>query len=215
MIESPKFDDLVRPKSSSANRNKKFRGARAREGVSYNTGADQAVPGPASRTQACSAIKMCDRRSRCRLRAAFDLAPEERGKGLATSARWNPVDVSACVMDYNEAILPAAGCVRTRKRGSPQPRLSAPRAPAVGGLGSPMGSPSKIVCIGLNIAITRGKQMDIPKEPVVFFKSTNALGGANYPLRIPRRTKVDLEGELAVVIGKKANYVPRPRALGQ
>lgn len=50
--------------------------------------------------------------------------------------------------------------------------------------------------------------MELPKEPVVFFKSTSALCGPNDDLIIPpNSTKTDWEVELAVVIGKKASYV--------
>jgi len=54
----------------------------------------------------------------------------------------------------------------------------------------------------------------IPTEPVIFFKSTTALIGPHDNLVIPKNgTKVDWEVELAVVIGKRALYVPRDKAL--
>ncbi|MCL4133453.1 UNVERIFIED_CONTAM: hypothetical protein GTU68_061636 [Idotea baltica] len=50
--------------------------------------------------------------------------------------------------------------------------------------------------------------MDVPKEPVLFFKSTTALVGPNDDVIIPKgSTKSDWEVELAIVIGKKASYV--------
>jgi 2-keto-4-pentenoate hydratase/2-oxohepta-3-ene-1,7-dioic acid hydratase in catechol pathway len=50
--------------------------------------------------------------------------------------------------------------------------------------------------------------MEVPKEPVLFFKSTSAICGPNDPVIIPRRSeKTDWEVELAVVIGKKASYI--------
>jgi 2-keto-4-pentenoate hydratase/2-oxohepta-3-ene-1,7-dioic acid hydratase in catechol pathway len=56
--------------------------------------------------------------------------------------------------------------------------------------------------------------MDIPKEPVLFFKATSAIVGPNDDLIIPRgSTKTDWEVELAVVIGKKASYVSEENAL--
>jgi 2-keto-4-pentenoate hydratase/2-oxohepta-3-ene-1,7-dioic acid hydratase in catechol pathway len=54
----------------------------------------------------------------------------------------------------------------------------------------------------------------LPKEPVIFFKSTTSLVGPNDSLVIPKNgTKVDWEVELAVVIGKKALYIPKEEAL--
>ena len=55
---------------------------------------------------------------------------------------------------------------------------------------------------------------EIPKEPILFFKSTTALVGPNDPVVIPRgSTKLDWEVELAVIIGKKATYVSEAEAL--
>ena len=124
------------------------------------------------------------------------------------------VDVSALGVDYNEAFF--AGGLRELEEWSQNHGSSAPRVPQSVRLGSPICRPSKIVCIGLNYRDHAAEsKMDIPKEPVVFFKSTTALVGPNDPLRIPRdATKVDWEVELAVVIGKKATYVPRQEALG-
>lgn len=81
--------------------------------------------------------------------------------------------------------------------------------------GCPVHRPSKIVCIGLNYADhARESNMEPPKEPVVFFKSTSAIVGPNDPLVIPRNsTKTDWEVELGVVIGKKASYVEEADAL--
>src|SRR4029077_3587121 len=54
----------------------------------------------------------------------------------------------------------------------------------------------------------------IPQEPVVFFKATTALCGPNDDVVIPKNAhKLDWEVELAVVVGKKAQYVPVERAL--
>jgi 2,4-diketo-3-deoxy-L-fuconate hydrolase len=92
---------------------------------------------------------------------------------------------------------------------------AAPRvAPSVR-LGPPIGRPSKIVCIGLNFRDHAAEsRMELPKEPVIFFKSTTSLVGPNDPLVIPRgATKVDWEVELAAVIGKRALYVSREEAL--
>jgi len=81
--------------------------------------------------------------------------------------------------------------------------------------GSPISRPSKIVCIGLNFRDHAAEsKMEIPKEPVIFLKATTSLVGPNDDLVIPRNaTKVDWEVELAVIIGKKASYVSKERAL--
>jgi 2-keto-4-pentenoate hydratase/2-oxohepta-3-ene-1,7-dioic acid hydratase in catechol pathway len=56
--------------------------------------------------------------------------------------------------------------------------------------------------------------MDIPEEPVLFFKASSAIVGPNDPIIIPKNSeKTDWEVELAVVIGKKASYVTEADAL--
>jgi 2-keto-4-pentenoate hydratase/2-oxohepta-3-ene-1,7-dioic acid hydratase in catechol pathway len=50
--------------------------------------------------------------------------------------------------------------------------------------------------------------MDVPKEPVLFFKATSALVGPNDAIIIPKGSvKTDWEVELSIVIGKKVSYV--------
>jgi 2,4-didehydro-3-deoxy-L-rhamnonate hydrolase len=123
-------------------------------------------------------------------------------------------DVSGFGSDYDEAFFRSGGLdaltAWLKTNASTAPRV----LPAVR-LGPAVGRPSKIVCIGLNFrdhAAETGAQ--IPKEPVIFFKSTTALMGPNDPLVIPRNaTKVDWEVELAVVIKKQALYVPKGAAL--
>jgi 2-keto-4-pentenoate hydratase/2-oxohepta-3-ene-1,7-dioic acid hydratase in catechol pathway len=56
--------------------------------------------------------------------------------------------------------------------------------------------------------------MEIPKEPVIFFKATSSIVGPNDDLVIPKNgQKVDWEVELAVVIGQKGVYLEREEAL--
>lgn len=82
-------------------------------------------------------------------------------------------------------------------------------------LGSCVARPSKIICIGLNYALhAKETNAPIPKEPIIFFKSTTALVGPNDDVVIPKNSKkTDWEVELAVVIGKKASYIEEKDAL--
>lgn len=82
-------------------------------------------------------------------------------------------------------------------------------------LGSPIARPSKIVCIGLNYKDHAEETgADIPKEPIIFFKSTSSMVGPNDDLIIPKNSKkTDWEVELGIVIGKKAAYVDEKDAL--
>jgi 2-keto-4-pentenoate hydratase/2-oxohepta-3-ene-1,7-dioic acid hydratase in catechol pathway len=69
--------------------------------------------------------------------------------------------------------------------------------------------PSKIVCIGRNYrdhAAELGNE--VPKEPLLFLKAPSAVIAAGELIRIPSLSqRVDFEGELAVVIGKRATKI--------
>jgi len=69
--------------------------------------------------------------------------------------------------------------------------------------------PSKIVCIGRNYrehAAELGNE--VPKEPLLFLKAPSSVIAGGDPIRIPTQSqRVDFEGELAVVIGKKATKI--------
>jgi 2-keto-4-pentenoate hydratase/2-oxohepta-3-ene-1,7-dioic acid hydratase in catechol pathway len=75
--------------------------------------------------------------------------------------------------------------------------------------------PSKIICIGLNYSDHAAEsKMQVPAEPVIFFKSTTALCGPNDDLIIPRNSnKTDWEVELAFVISKKTSYITEQDAM--
>jgi 2,4-diketo-3-deoxy-L-fuconate hydrolase len=124
------------------------------------------------------------------------------------------LDASAAVRDYDEAFFAGdgldslAGWLR-------HSAASAPHVPPGTRLGPPLARPSKIVCIGLNYRDHAAESgANVPKEPVIFFKATTSLVGPDDPVMIPRHAKkLDWEVELAVVIGRRASYVPKDKAL--
>jgi 2,4-didehydro-3-deoxy-L-rhamnonate hydrolase len=124
------------------------------------------------------------------------------------------LDVSGFTRDYDETFLADDGLSRL-KLWLKDNAVSAPRVAQSARLGPPIFRPSKIVCIGLNFHDhAKESNMEIPKEPVIFFKATTSLVGPNDDLIIPKNgSKVDWEVELAVVIGKKAAYIEREEAL--
>ncbi len=123
------------------------------------------------------------------------------------------VDVSGFGEDYNEKFFESDGIARLRKWVEQNlkslPVLEEQR------FGPPFQRPSKIICIGLNyVDHAREANMELPKEPVIFFKATSAINGPNDPVQIPKNSaKTDWEVELAVVIGKKTSYVSEQDAL--
>ncbi|MEK6548130.1 MAG: fumarylacetoacetate hydrolase family protein [Bacteroidota bacterium] len=120
-------------------------------------------------------------------------------------------DVSEHITDYNEAFFANDGLTKLAHVLATKdlPEISNPSR-----IGSCIARPSKIICVGLNYADhARETGAEIPKEPILFFKSTTALCGPNDSVIIPKgSTKTDWEVELAIVIGKKAQYVTESRA---
>jgi 2-keto-4-pentenoate hydratase/2-oxohepta-3-ene-1,7-dioic acid hydratase in catechol pathway len=131
---------------------------------------------------------------------------ERPGLLLADGTR---VDASAFGEDWNEAFLGSGGLARLAAWARDH-AAAAPRVPADVRLGPPVARPSKIICIGLNYADhARETKAKIPEEPIIFFKATTALCGPDDDLVLPRGSvKTDWEVELAVVIGRRARYLP-------
>jgi 2-keto-4-pentenoate hydratase/2-oxohepta-3-ene-1,7-dioic acid hydratase in catechol pathway len=123
-------------------------------------------------------------------------------------------DVSSFGEDFGEDFFGSGGIARLSKwletNLSSLTKVSQPVR-----FGAPFKRPSKIICIGLNYAKHAAESnMAIPKEPIIFFKSTTALAGPADTLIIPKNSvKTDWEVELGVVIGKKATYVAERDAM--
>lgn len=121
------------------------------------------------------------------------------------------LDVSEHIIDYNEVFFAADGLEQLAHILSTKdlPEIKNPTR-----IGSCVARPSKIICVGLNYADhARETGAEIPQEPILFFKSTTALCGPNDNVIIPKGSeKTDWEVELAIVIGKKAQYVSEANA---
>jgi 2-keto-4-pentenoate hydratase/2-oxohepta-3-ene-1,7-dioic acid hydratase in catechol pathway len=74
--------------------------------------------------------------------------------------------------------------------------------------------PSKIIAVGMNYA-DHAKEFGqaLPREPLISFKPPSAIVPPGGTVILPRRSRrVDYEGELAVVIGRRARRVSPARA---
>ncbi len=140
-----------------------------------------------------------------------DLGEETPGLLLADGRE---IDLSAFGEDYDEVFFESDGMERLQAWASEHAE-SSPHFPDDMRCGSPIARPSKIVCIGLNYKDHAEESgVEIPEEPVIFFKATSAFCGPNDDLIIPRNSKqTDWEVELAFVIGKRASYVDEANAL--
>lgn len=91
-------------------------------------------------------------------------------------------------------------------------------------------APSKVIALGLNYAAhiaesvsvnVRGMDLDIPEEPVLFAKTPNSLIPTGEPIVLPKiiasygfeNPRTDYEGELALIIGKRAKNISESEAM--
>jgi len=73
--------------------------------------------------------------------------------------------------------------------------------------------PSKIIAVGKNYAEHAAEMgSEVPAEPMIFLKPSTSVVGPGTPIVLPSSsTHVDLEAELAVVIGRMCRHVPIDR----
>ncbi len=82
-------------------------------------------------------------------------------------------------------------------------------------IGAPVAEVGKIIAIGLNYADHAAETgAELPEEPIMFTKAVTALNGPNDPVILPKgATKGDWEVELAIIIGRKTQYILQAEAL--
>ncbi len=80
---------------------------------------------------------------------------------------------------------------------------------------TPFGRPSKIVCVGRNyLAHAAEMGNDVPPEPLLFLKAPFALIRGGDPIVIPPGVgRVDYEGEIGVLVGRRASRIEEEEAL--
>jgi 2-keto-4-pentenoate hydratase/2-oxohepta-3-ene-1,7-dioic acid hydratase in catechol pathway len=139
--------------------------------------------------------------------------PQDESPGLLLPD-GKEVDASSFGEDYDEVFFETDGLERLRSWADENDG-DLPLFPEGERYATPVARPSKIVCIGLNYKDhAQESGMDLPDEPVLFFKASTAFCGPNDDLVLPRNGhKTDWEVELALVIGKRASYVEEGDAL--
>jgi 2-keto-4-pentenoate hydratase/2-oxohepta-3-ene-1,7-dioic acid hydratase in catechol pathway len=79
----------------------------------------------------------------------------------------------------------------------------------------PIPRPSKIICVGRNyVAHAAELGNEVPAEPLLFLKPPSALIGAGEAIVLPSGVgRVDYEGEIGVLLGRRAFWVREEEAL--
>jgi len=124
---------------------------------------------------------------------------------LSDAAPDLPREMTALLAAGDAALARAASAVKSAKSRTPLAAVS---------LAAPILRPPKFLAIGLNYAdhiAETGREK--PALPTVFNKQSTCVVGPGAAIHIPRASdKVDYEGELAFVIGRRCRHVPRERA---
>ena len=111
------------------------------------------------------------------------------------------------VRQIHDSVVKNAARVETLPRGSVLARGDVT-------LGPPIPRPGKIICIGLNYRDHAAEsKMPVPSSPVTFSKYVTSVTAPGKPILLPPSSQqVDYEAEMAIVIGRRAKYVPIERA---
>lgn len=114
-------------------------------------------------------------------------------------ARWG------CVSEDGETVTPLAAAPWS------SPSAVGPAVPRRPLALLPPAEPTKILCIGRNYKAHAAELgNELPKEPMVFLKAPSSLVPHGGTVVLPGDAgRVDFEGELALVIGKRCRNVPR------
>ncbi|MEY4858529.1 MAG: hypothetical protein RLZZ235_696 [Pseudomonadota bacterium] len=138
--------------------------------------------------------------------------------GPAGQEKPGILDAAGAIRDLSGVIPDITGDVLSPAALAKIAALDVNSLPKVAGnprIGSPVTGMKNLICIGLNYADHAAETgAPIPKEPIVFLKSLNALQGPNDDVVIPRGSvKTDYEVELCIIIGTRAKYVSEDQAL--
>jgi 2-keto-4-pentenoate hydratase/2-oxohepta-3-ene-1,7-dioic acid hydratase in catechol pathway len=137
--------------------------------------------------------------------------PAGREKPGIVDAQGHIRDLSRVVKDIDGAMLEGGGLAKIKK-------ANLAKLPLVKGkprLGPCVGHVRNFIAIGLNYADHAAEAgAPIPKEPIIFSKAPTCICGPNDNTLIPKEsTKLDYEIELGIVIGKRARYLARDKAM--
>jgi 2-keto-4-pentenoate hydratase/2-oxohepta-3-ene-1,7-dioic acid hydratase in catechol pathway len=137
--------------------------------------------------------------------------PAGREKPGIVDADGKIRDLSRIVPDIARDTLSPSGLAKIRKANIKKLKV----VPGKPRLGSCVARPGNFIAIGLNYSDHAAESgMPIPKEPIVFNKAPTCICGPNDNTIIPKNSsELDWEVELAIVIGSRARYLTKEKAL--
>jgi len=137
--------------------------------------------------------------------------PPGREKPGILDAEGNIRSLAGVVPDISGDVLSPKGLAKLAK-------VKTAKLPLVRGnprVGACVTGVRNFIAVGLNYADHAAESgMPLPKEPVIFNKATTSICGPNDDTMKPKEsTKLDYEVELGIVIGSRARYLAKSRAM--
>jgi len=128
------------------------------------------------------------------------------------------LDAQGRIRDLSKIVPDIAGDALSPKSLAKLRKLKVDKLPLVRGsprLGPCVGRVGNFIAIGLNYSDHAAETgMPLPKEPVIFNKAPSSISGPNDDTMIPKgSTKLDYECELGIVIGSRARYLAKDKAM--
>src|SRR5215469_8540614 len=138
--------------------------------------------------------------------------------GAAGREKPGLIDAEGRICDLSKVVPDIAGEALSPQNLAKIKKLNPAKLPLVKGkqrLGPCVGKVGNFIAIGLNYSDHAAEAgMQIPKEPIIFNKAPSCICGPNDNTIIPRdSSKLDWECELGIVIGRRARYLSKERAL--
>lgn len=120
-------------------------------------------------------------------------------------------DLSRIVKDIDAETLSPKGLAKIKKANINRLKV----VPGKPRLGACVANTRHFVAIGLNFSDhARETGAEIPKEPIIFQKAPTCISGPNDNIVIPKGSlKLDWEVELCIVIGSRARYLEKTKAM--
>ncbi|MCI4431582.1 MAG: fumarylacetoacetate hydrolase family protein [Burkholderiales bacterium] len=137
--------------------------------------------------------------------------PKGAEKPALIDAQGRVLDLSDVLPDITAQTLTPGALKRLRELDL----ASLPVVAKPGRTAPPWSGCGKFVAVGLNYSDHAAETGNpIPKEPVLFMKTTSCIVGCNDAVVLPKGSvKADWEVELGIVIGSKTRYVSKDDAL--
>ena len=128
------------------------------------------------------------------------------------------LDAQGRIRDLSKVIPDIAGDELSPKGLAKLRKVNVDKLPLVRGtprIGPCVGEVGNFIAIGLNYSDHAAESgMPVPEEPIIFNKAPTCICGPNDDTMIPKQSaKLDYEVELGVVIGSRARYLAKNKAM--